>query len=530
MSRSALASLSPRERALVLRGLAQEIRERKVPVPEKTVSRKVMPSYHDWLCEVSPSFNWDFPHTLFLEQLFEDWIAGKYRHVMLSVPPQHGKSQTITVRGPAYLLERDPKTKIMIAAYDDTLARMFSRQARGLLHGRVPFSKEKSAQGEWETEAGGGIRAGGLRSGFTGRGAHWVFIDDPTKNRREAESKAFRESTFSGYRDDLRTRLNQYKGNPGKIFLIQTRWHFEDLSGQIQRSEEAEDWHVVVLPAIAEANDPMGRAIGEALCPALHPIEELRKLEKTLPRTFISLYQGRPAPAEGSVIQLSWFKRYTTPPARYTRILQSWDCAAKGAEVNDPWACLTIGEGKDGNYYVLHGVRDNYGYPEGKRQILNQYLRWYPNMVLIEDKSSGESLIQEYKQIEVPEAPAKRIPIKGVEPEGDKIARASNESDTIEAGLVYLPESADWLPDFEDEIRSFPLGAYDHYVDALSQALRYLTEKKGKMQIGRFKVGKPPEPPKDGIEDIPPVKLPSQEEMERLRQGWTWQDVLKNRR
>lgn len=517
--------LSLGARALITRRIERELRTRKIAVPEKAQQKKELPPFHNWLEEVSPSFNWNWRHGLYLQQKFEEWIAGKYRHIAFFLPPRHSKSETITVRGPAYLLERNPCDRIIVTAYGDQLARMFSRKTRNLLRGRVALSKEKDAQDEWETVAGGGMRAAGLRSGLTGRGANWIFVDDPIASRREAESQAFRDAIYNGYTDDVFTRLEP----GGKICWIQTRWHYDDPAGRIERSETAHNWHFVSLPALAEEEDLLGRAVGEALCPERYDRDALLAIKATLPRTFISLYQQRPSPVEGSVLQLGWFKRYKTPPAQYVRIIQSWDTAMKGAEINDPWACLTIGEAKDGGFYLLDGLRENCGYPEGKRQIKLQYLKWRPDIVLIENKSSGEALIQEYKHEMVEEAPGKKLPIKGMDPEGDKAARASAESDTIEGGLVWLPEWAEWLPEFEDEIRSFPLGAYDHYVDALTQALKYLTGKRAQMKIGKLKVGTA-QPPKDGYTEMETVKLPTQEEMARLQLGWTWKDVLKHRR
>lgn len=170
------------------------------------------------------------------------------------------------------------------------------------------------------------------------------------------------------------------------------------------------------------------------------------------------------AAPSGGIIKVSWFGRYRIAPDRFLRILQSWDTAQKGNELNDYSVCTTWGETLTG-LYLLDVFRKRMEYPELKRAARSLAERWMPNEVAIEDKGSGISLIQDLRS-------ETRLPVIAVEPEGDKVLRASAESPAIEAGRVFLPESASWLIDYESEIGQFPLAANDDQMDSTSQALK----------------------------------------------------------
>lgn len=170
------------------------------------------------------------------------------------------------------------------------------------------------------------------------------------------------------------------------------------------------------------------------------------------------------AAPDGGIIKVQWFKRYRVPPDRFVRVIQSWDTAQKGKDVNDYSVCSTWGEIATG-IYLLDVFRKKMEYPELKRAARSIAERWNPHEILIEDKGSGTSLIQDLRA-------ETRLPIISIEPEGDKILRASAESPAIEAGTVFLPESAGWLIDYEAEIGQFPLAANDDQMDSTSQALK----------------------------------------------------------
>lgn len=433
-------------------------------------------SFRDWCLQASPQFRWDWPHLAFIRQRLEsrtealaECLQGRTsehrpRHLILSVPPRHGKSEQVTIRYPAYLLERWPRLRVIQAAYNAKLATKFSRKTRRIAAERMPLSAERNAADDWETMQEGGVRAVGVGGGVTGHGAHLILIDDPVKSREEAESEAYRERCWDWFCDDLYTRLEP----GGVIVLIMTRWHEDDLVGRIKASDFADDFEVINLCAEAEYGDPLGRPLGAALCPDRFDEAALARLRLVLGRSYNALYQGRPVAAEGDIIRLAWFRRFKHRPQNAFRIVQSWDTAQKAGVKNDYSTCGTYYETPDG-YFLVDLLRERLEYPKLKQRFFEKAERWNPDAILVEDKGHGTALGQEAR------APrkGKRWRVVMIDPEGDKVTRMSVESAALEGGLVWLPESAPWLPDFEDECAHFPAVAHDDQVDQLSQFLRW---------------------------------------------------------
>jgi len=178
------------------------------------------------------------------------------------------------------------------------------------------------------------------------------------------------------------------------------------------------------------------------------------------------LYQGNTSAAAGTIFKRDWFRHYTEAPEKFTRIVQSWDTAFKTGAANDYSVCATVGETLNG-FYLLALYRAKIEFPELRRQIGLQADMWHPHEVLIEDRASGQSLIQELKL-------ATNYPVVGVRADKDKETRGSATTGFYESGRVLFPADAPWLVDLEDELASFPGGLHDDQVDALSQALNRL--------------------------------------------------------
>jgi predicted phage terminase large subunit-like protein len=428
-------------------------------------------SFRNYCNEVSPEWRWDWPHLAFirarLEPITERLVQSlqghitndQPRHLILSVPPRHGKSEQVTVRYPAYLLERLPKLRTIIGAYNSDLAKKFSRKTRRLV--RTKLAADANTAGEWETLQGGGLRAVGMGGGVTGHGANLIIIDDPVKSREEAESETYRNKVWDWFTDDIYTRLEP----GGVVIIIMTRWHEDDLVGRILKSDFAADFEVINLAAEAEYGDPLGRPIGAALCPDRYNEAALAKLKIILGRSFYSLFQGRPAAVSGDIINIEWFKHYDYKPP-FFRIVQSWDTAQKVGVKNDFSVCETYGETENGDSYLLDVYREKLEYPSLKRAAIAQQKRWNADVVLIEDKGHGTALGQELRELP-------GFSIIMIEPDGDKTTRASVESGAIEGGRVWLPKQAPWLTEFENECTNFPAVAHDDQVDAMSQYLKW---------------------------------------------------------
>lgn len=253
--------------------------------------------------------NWH--HKLIFDKL-EAVERGEVRKLMLFLPPRHGKSEIASINFPAWYFGRNPKKSIIAASYNSDLAISFGRKARNIVDSReyknlfnVSLAEDSKAAGQWNTNMGGEYTAVGIGGGTTGRGADVFLIDDPVKDKQEAESITIQERNIGWYRAVARTRLTP----KGAIVIIQTRWHDRDLAGQILASET--DWDIVDLPALAETNEDY-RKEGEALWPEQYPLEELNKIKTELgTELFSALYQQRPITEESQVFRRSMF-RYRT--------------------------------------------------------------------------------------------------------------------------------------------------------------------------------------------------------------------------
>ena len=350
---------------------------------------------------------------------------------------------------------------MIVGCYDSTLAEVFGRRARRICSERTALSTERTSVGDWETAAGGGLRAVGVGSGVTGRGADLIIVDDPVKSREEANSQAYRDRVFDWWTDDLYTRLEP----DAAIVLILTRWHMDDLAGRVLASEDAPNWTVVSLPAFAEANDPLGRSEGEALCPERFDEEAVAKIKAVQGSSFEALYQQRPSALEGAIFKREWWRYYREAP-KFNRIVQSWDTAFKIGHDNDYSACTTWGEA-DAGWYLIDRWKRRVEFPALKAMAATLGEQFKPSVVLVEDKASGQSLIQELKR-------DTRLPILAIKVDSDKVSRAYAVTPSIATGRVFLPESAPWLVDYVDCMANFPNAAYDDDVDSTTQALNYM--------------------------------------------------------
>lgn len=394
--------------------------------------------------------------------------GAAYEVLILSVPPQHGKSMTITETLPSWYLGRNPDKRVIEISYSEDFAQLFGRRNRdkiqraGDIFG-VALSRSTSSATEWEIEGhAGGMISRGILSGVTGRPADLMIIDDPIKTRQEADSETIRERIWDEWESSFRTRLQA----GAKVILIQTRWHEDDLAGRmIQREPNVE---VINLPCEAEENDPLGRPVGAALAPEIGKddrwLADFKRgfLGSQGSRAWTALFQGHPTSQEGNLIKREWWRYYDTLP-RLAEVLISVDAAFKDGDDNDFVAVQAWG--KTGpNMYLLDATKKHLDFPGTLREIRAVRRRWpETRIILVEDKANGSAVVQILRR-EIPGV----IPVN---PEGGKVARANAVSGAIESGNVYLPRNAPFTGDFVDECSSFPLGEHDDQVDAMTQAL-----------------------------------------------------------
>lgn len=422
--------------------------------------------FANWLVDVTPTFNWSWAWQRYIQDHLDQVTRGELRRLMIFAPPQHGKSSLVTVRYPVYRLELDPKLRIIIGAYNQERSAEFSRSARRIARERLDISDERSADRDWQTTQGGGVRAVGVGVGITGYPGELIVIDDPVKSRDEADSQTYRDRVWEWYTQDLYTRLQP----GGAVILIMTRWHEDDLAGRILASEDGPSWTVLSLPAEAEENDPLGREPGEALCPERYDLAALANRKMVLGSwAYTALYQQRPAPAEGGIIKREWLRYYDQLPTKLDRAIASWDMAFKD-NADSSYVVGQVWGQVGGDFYLLWQIRERLDFPATQRAVRSLAQR-YPQALtkLVEDKANGPAVIASLRH-DVSGLTA--YPVAG-----SKEARLQAVSPLFEAGNVYLPRGVGWIDEYVNELCTFPNAAHDDQVDATSQALDWLTRR-----------------------------------------------------
>jgi predicted phage terminase large subunit-like protein len=406
---------------------------------------------------------------------------GKINRLVINLPPRHLKSICASVAFPSWLLGHDPTMRIICASYSENLAGKHALDCRAVMESdwyRRAFpgtriSREKKAELNFVTTHHGYRYSTSVGGTLTGRGGNFMIIDDPIKPE-DAMSDIRRSSVNEWFDRTLYSRLDDKRRDV--IILIMQRLHIDDLTGHVLGKEP---WAHLNLPSIAETEQriPIARSRfhtwrpGEFLHEARESKPDLDRIKATIGSfNFSAQYQQRPIPLEGEIVKWEWFRFYDELPPRESgdTIVQSWDTASKAEDLSDYSVCTTwLVKGND--YYLVHLVREKLNYPSLKRRVIEQARRFNANSIVIEDKGSGISLIQDLHggNENVP------YPISFT-PETDKVTRMSAQSAKIEAGHVFLPRRAEWLDDFRAELLQFPYGRYDDQVDSMSQFLNWI--------------------------------------------------------
>lgn len=438
-------------------------------------------SFPKWLTSAEPNFNWQLSHHRYLYRRLSLVTGGQCRRLMVFMPPRHGKSELVTIRYAAWRILREPKLKVIIASYNQKLANRFSRRVRAIVAGEIKLARDRHAAEEWETESGGGVRAVGIGAGITGFGGGLVIIDDPVKNRAEAESRNRRDAAWEWFNDDIFTRLEP----SGQIVVIQTRWHEDDLSGRLlmQAENGGESWTVVRLPALAIAgggerssSDPLGRKPHEALWPERFSTERLAEIQRQLGTySFSALYQQEPVPRDGGLFKRAWFQRVTAHPPNGLVWARGYDLAVATTTTSDHTASFRCAFGRDGTLYIADGFRRRVEYPQQRQYVIERLRSERDTAHGIESALHGKALVQDIRSA----ARTGGAPLRSVRVDNDKWTRALSWAPFAEDGKVVLIQGS-WIDDFIDEVCSFPNGKHDDQVDAVSISVRMLLERKGK--------------------------------------------------
>ncbi len=421
--------------------------------------------------------NW---HIDLIGEYLEAVRRGEIKRLIINMPPRALKSTCVTVAWPAWLLGHNPSCRIIAASYSYSLSIKHSLDTRLVMESEwyknifpdTRITKGQNEKRKFVTTRRGYRYATSVGGTTTGEGGNILIMDDPM-NPVQAMSAAKRERVAEWYSHTFATRLDDKK--KGAIILVMQRLHQEDLSGYLL---ERGGWEHLRLPAIATEDTvyDFGRLkktmkAGEMMHPLREDQDIIERAKAELGSSvFAAQYQQQPVPAQGRMVRPWWFGRYKNLPAIFERVVQSWDTAIKSGQGNDASVCITFGE-HEGKSYMLDVAVMRVEYPDLKRVFIKLAEQWEPASVLVEDKASGQQLVQDMKR-------ETTLPVIAIQPKGDKISRFAAVSAMCEAGKVVLPVRAAWLAGFEEELFSFPEGKNDDQVDAFSQYLDWLRRAK----------------------------------------------------
>ena len=489
--------------------------------------RKMRNDYSEYVKYANPGFYMTHFHKYLCDEIqhfLEMPPTGKAMDILLlSVPPQHGKSFTVTETLPSWFLGKHPTDGVILCSYESDLAEKFSRKNRDkyINYACDIFGTgiNSGAQGValWETDKGGTCRAAGLKAGITSYGCELFIIDDPIKNKDQAQSEVVIKKIHDEMGPSVQSRIHP----GGKLIVIQTRWIENDTIGYILKNWSEFVYKYINLPCECEdeTNDPLGRKLGESLMgehlgdygiPAkIRNDNNWLKSKKMLVKTgdgeytWNALYQGHPSAQNGNLFHADWWQLYSREHIKFTDFeytLLSVDATFKKTETSDMVAITLWGIAQN-HIYLWKLVNKRMGFVETVERI-KRFAREYPQIdsLVIEDKANGSAIIDTLHYIDgIP-------PIEPVNPLGGKYSRAQAVAPFVSTLAVHIPNDFTYSEEQEiewddktdmngtekyiEQHTKFPFMAHDDMVDSTSQALARLI---------KFVTGEEPTPERNYI-------------------------------
>lgn len=405
------------------------------------------------------------PHHHLIAEALERVERGECKRLMICMPPRHGKSELASRRFPSYFIGRNPAKQIIAASYNSDLAGDFGREVRNIVAEsefnalfQVQLASDSKAANRWHTSGGGMYVAAGVGTAITGRGAHILLIDDPFKDREEADSERRRQRVWDWYTSTAYTRLMP----GGAIVLINTRWHEDDLSGRLLAQQEhgGDQWEVLSLPAIDDR--------GHALWEEDYPLSRLLEIKAVLPeRDWNALYQQNPTPDDGTYFRRDWFKTWDRLPAALN--LYGTSDYAVTADGGDWTVHRVWGVDERGDIYRVAGWRGQTAsdeWIERKIDLMLKYrpLAWFGEAGVIQ-KSIEPMLTRRMRERNCYSR------LEWLPSISDKPTRARGIQARLSMGGVWFEPNAEI-----DEFLKFPGGAHDDEVDVAGMIGRALDE------------------------------------------------------
>lgn len=441
------------------------------------------------------------PGTEYLHNWHIDLIAeylkacenGQIKRLIINIPPRYMKSLSVSVAWPAWLLGHNPARRIIAASYSQNLSLKHAIDSRLVMNSKwykkifpdTKFTKDQNEKEKFITSERGYRIATSVGGSITGEGGNFLIVDDP-HNPSDIFSDNIRGQTNQWFDQVFSSRLDDKK--KGVFVVVMQRLHQDDLTGHLlQRNQKA--WEFLSLPVSVDKKTLVSfgdvdftREAGSFLHPKREGREEIETAKKELGSyAFSAQYMQNPVPQVGGMIKPEWIRRTKdlgfgiqgNENLLSGNITQSWDTAIKAKQENDFSVCTTWAETENG-FYLIDVFKKRMEYPELKSAVINMAAKWNPEQVLIEDKASGQSIIQDLKR-------ETKLPVIPINSAKDKVTRMAVVSGLFEAGKIFLPKSADWIVDYELELFAFPNGKHDDQVDSTSQFLNW-TRNKVKLQ------------------------------------------------
>lgn len=431
-----------------------------------------------------------------LVDLAEGRIPGNKLAVFM--PPQEGKSTLCSYWHCLWLLaDLNADLRIIDVSYSDEMARRWGADVKlavethtgdeGTTDLGIRLRADSRAAGRWQVAGRrGGIYCAGVGGSITGKPADYIIVDDPLKNMEEAQSEAYRQRVMRTWQSVLVPRM----GPNTRVVWIQTLWHEAEPIQEITGGENAGDWKIIRIPAIADRpDDPLGRKIGEPLISARGD-RDWAKIRRTVGAyVFSALYQQSPTPAEGNLFKRLWWRYWTRHGNQLIlgqRAYDLRDCwrfatvdLAASTKASADWTVISAwARTITGELVLLDRVRAHISENQHFTHARPLIERWQLDTLFVEATQHGMTITRE--------AANAGVPITPVTAETDKLSRALPASRWVEGGRVWLPAGVFWLDEWVNEHAAFPNGAHDDQVDTLAYAVR--------VAVTQAAPGPPPQP------------------------------------